>query len=149
MDALTILQGPVRPSRPISETGGGSLPRGCILEDGGRVLVAVLATGPNFNTNFASLGLPVPVFGRGDSSTLHIPGSDALGIVVDAGAAVKTPAGRAGGHPGFLDRPEHHPRLRDPRRVQRPVRRRRRGARHPGPGRVEEPTAPSGWPPCC
>jgi enoyl-CoA hydratase len=59
-------------------------------EDGGRVLVAVLATGPNFNTNFASLGLPVPVFGRGDGSTIHIPGSDALGIVVDAGAAVKT-----------------------------------------------------------
>ena len=63
-------------------------PRLC-AEDGGRVLVAVLASGPNFNTNFASLGLPVPVFGRGDSATLHIPGSDALGIVVDAGAAVK------------------------------------------------------------
>jgi len=58
-------------------------------EDAGRVLVAVLATGPNFNTNFASLGLPIPVFGRGDSSTLHIPGSDALGIIVDAGSAVK------------------------------------------------------------
>jgi enoyl-CoA hydratase len=57
-------------------------------EDAGRVLVAVLATGPNFNTNFASLGLPVPVFGRGDGATLHIPGSDALGIVVDAGPAV-------------------------------------------------------------
>src|SRR5512141_3215691 len=26
-----------------------------------RVLVAILATGPNFNTNFAALGLPVPV----------------------------------------------------------------------------------------
>ena len=59
-------------------------------EDAGRVLVAVLATGPNFNTNFASLGLPVPVFGRGDSSLIHIPGSDGLGIVVDAGAGVKT-----------------------------------------------------------
>lgn len=56
--------------------------------DAGRVLVAILATGPNFNTNFASLGLPVPVFGRGDAATVHIPGSDALGIVVDAGAAV-------------------------------------------------------------
>lgn len=56
--------------------------------DANRVLVAVLATGANFNTNFAALGLPVPVFGRGDSATLHIPGSDALGIVVDAGAAV-------------------------------------------------------------
>lgn len=53
------------------------------------VLVAVLATGPNFNTNFAALGLPVPVFGRGDSATIHIPGSDALGIVVDAGPAVR------------------------------------------------------------
>jgi len=56
--------------------------------DARRVLVAVLATGPNFNTNFAALGLPVPVFGRGDSASLHIPGSDALGIVVDAGDAV-------------------------------------------------------------
>jgi enoyl-CoA hydratase len=57
--------------------------------DSHRVLVSVLATGPNFNTNFAALGLPVPVFGRGDSAILHIPGSDALGIVVDAGAAVE------------------------------------------------------------
>lgn len=56
--------------------------------DSGKVLVAILATGPNFNTNFASLGLPVPVFGRGDTATVHIPGSDALGIVVDAGPAV-------------------------------------------------------------
>jgi enoyl-CoA hydratase len=50
----------------------------------------VLATGPNFNTNFAALGLPVPVFARGDTATRHVPGSDALGIVVDAGAAVST-----------------------------------------------------------
>ena len=57
-------------------------------EDAGRVLVSILATGPNFNTNFAALGLPVPVFPRGDSATLHIPGSDAVGIVVDAGPAV-------------------------------------------------------------
>ena len=56
--------------------------------DAKRVLVAILATGPNFNTNFASLGLPVPVFGRGDTATVHIPGSDALGVVVDAGAAI-------------------------------------------------------------
>lgn len=56
--------------------------------DAGRVLVSILASGPNFNTNFAALGLPVPVFPRGDSETLHIPGSDALGIVVDAGPAV-------------------------------------------------------------
>ncbi|MGE5189150.1 MAG: enoyl-CoA hydratase-related protein [Gemmatimonadota bacterium] len=56
--------------------------------DAGRVLVAILATGPNFNTNFAALGLPVPVFGRGDAAAVHIPGSDALGIVVDAGSAV-------------------------------------------------------------
>ncbi len=56
--------------------------------DAGRVLVSILASGPNFNTNFAALGLPVPVFPRGDSETIHIPGSDALGIVVDAGAAV-------------------------------------------------------------
>ena len=52
------------------------------------MLVSILASGPNFNTNFAALGLPVPVFGRGDSATIYIPGSDALGIVVDAGAAV-------------------------------------------------------------
>ncbi len=50
--------------------------------------MAILASGPNYNTNFAALGLPVPVFGRGDSATIHIPGSDALGIVVDAGSAV-------------------------------------------------------------
>jgi enoyl-CoA hydratase len=56
--------------------------------DAGRVLVSILATGPNFNTNFAALGLPVPVFGRGDRAALHIPGSDAVGIVVDAGPAV-------------------------------------------------------------
>ena len=58
-------------------------------EDANRVLVAILASGPNFNTNFAAMGLPVPPFGRGDSETLHIPGSDALGIIVDAGPAVK------------------------------------------------------------
>ena len=64
--------------------------------DAKRVLVSVLATGPNFNTNFAALGLPVPVFGRGDAARVHIPGSDALGIVVDAGAAVsRVRAGQA------------------------------------------------------
>lgn len=56
--------------------------------DASRVLVAILASGPNFNTNFAALGLPVPVFGRGDTATVHVPGSDALGLVVDAGPAV-------------------------------------------------------------
>lgn len=60
------------------------------------VLVAVLATGPNFNTNFAALGLPVPVFGRGDAAFVHVPGSDAMGIVVDAGPAVtRVKAGQA------------------------------------------------------
>jgi enoyl-CoA hydratase len=58
-------------------------------EDANSVLAAILATGPNFNTNFAAMGLPIPVFGRGDSATMHIPGSDAIGIVVDAGSAVK------------------------------------------------------------
>lgn len=57
-------------------------------EDANCVLVAILASGPNFNTNFAAMGLPVPPFGRGDSAALHIPGSDALGIVVDAGPAI-------------------------------------------------------------
>jgi enoyl-CoA hydratase len=56
--------------------------------DAKRVLVAILATGPNFNTIFASMGLPVPVFGRGDSAVVHVPGSDALGIVVSTGRAV-------------------------------------------------------------
>ena len=59
-------------------------------EDAHRVLVAILATAPNFNTNFAALGLPIPVFGRGDGGTIHIPGSDAVGIVVDAGPSVKS-----------------------------------------------------------
>jgi enoyl-CoA hydratase len=89
MEALTIWRdqyGP--PSRFVKPT---EVPCPTLqAEDGGKVLVAVLATGPNFNTNFASLGLPVAVFGRGDAATVHIPGSDALGIVVDAGAAVKT-----------------------------------------------------------
>ena len=55
-----------------------------------RVLVSILATGPNYNTNFAALGLPVPVFGKGDTASVHVPGSDALGIVVDAGPGVST-----------------------------------------------------------
>jgi NADPH:quinone reductase-like Zn-dependent oxidoreductase len=58
-------------------------------EDATCVLVTILATGPNFNTNFAALGLPVPIFGRGDSATIHVPGSDAFGIVVDAGPVEK------------------------------------------------------------
>ncbi len=58
--------------------------------DAGKVLVSLLATGPNFNTNFAALGLPVPVFGKGDPASVHIPGSDALGIVVDAGPGVRS-----------------------------------------------------------
>ena len=42
--------------------------------EGKRVLVSILATGPNFNTNFAALGLPVPVFGKGDTASVHVPG---------------------------------------------------------------------------
>lgn len=72
-DALRLETVPVPRLRPV---------------DARRVLVAILASGPNFNTNFAALGLPVPVFGRGDGAAVHIPGSDALGIVVDAGPAV-------------------------------------------------------------
>ncbi len=88
MDALTILRDQYGPPHRFLNVADVPAPR-LYPEDGGKVLVAVLATGPNFNTNFASLGLPIPVFGRGDSSTLHIPGSDALGIIVDAGSAVK------------------------------------------------------------
>src|SRR3990172_7823168 len=58
--------------------------------DRNRPPVAILATGPNFNTNFAALGLPVPVFGKGDTASVHVPGSDALGIVVDAGPGVSS-----------------------------------------------------------
>jgi enoyl-CoA hydratase len=58
--------------------------------DAKRVLVSLLASGPNFNTNFAALGLPVPVFGKGDPASVHIPGSDGLGIVVDAGPGVSS-----------------------------------------------------------
>src|SRR3990172_3931450 len=53
-------------------------------------LLAILATAPTFNTPFAALGLPVPVFGKGDPASVHAPGSDALGIVVDAGPGVST-----------------------------------------------------------
>ncbi|MCU0590291.1 MAG: enoyl-CoA hydratase-related protein [Desulfobacterales bacterium] len=89
MDALTIVRDQYGPPNRFLKVADVPAPR-LNAEDGGRVLVAILATGPNFNTNFASLGLPIPVFGRGDSAILHIPGSDALGIVVDAGAAVKS-----------------------------------------------------------
>jgi len=88
MDALVIRRDQYGPPQRFLKLEEVAAPR-LFAEDSGRVLVAVLATGPNFNTNFASLGLPVPVFGRGDSATRHIPGSDALGIVVDAGSAVK------------------------------------------------------------
>jgi enoyl-CoA hydratase len=87
MQALTIHRNDYgQPSRAI-RMEKVSTPR-LRINDGGRVLVEILASGPNYNTNFAALGLPVPVFGRGDSATIHIPGSDALGIVVDAGSAV-------------------------------------------------------------
>src|SRR5271167_2873799 len=89
MRALTIRRDHYGPPGEVIELTEVGVPR-LYPEDASRVLVAVLASGPNFNTNFAALGLPVPVFGRGDEATIHIPGSDALGIVVDAGAAVKT-----------------------------------------------------------
>jgi enoyl-CoA hydratase len=89
MDALTIRRDHYGPPSRAIQLEDVSVPR-LHPEDANRVLVAVLATGPNFNTNFASLGLPVPVFGRGDAGTVHVPGSDALGIVVDAGAGVKS-----------------------------------------------------------
>ena len=41
--------------------------------DANRVLISILATGPNFNTNFAALGLPIPVFGRGDAARRKVP----------------------------------------------------------------------------
>lgn len=89
MLALTIHRDDYGAPADVIRTEEVAVPR--LLEaDAHRVLVSVLATGPNFNTNFAALGLPVPVFGRGDSATLHVPGSDALGLVVDAGAAVTT-----------------------------------------------------------
>jgi NADPH:quinone reductase-like Zn-dependent oxidoreductase len=88
MDALVIQRDQYGP--PLESVKFSQLPVPALNpEDATKVLVAVLATGPNFNTNFAALGLPVPVFGRGDSSTIHVPGSDALGIVVDAGAGVR------------------------------------------------------------
>jgi enoyl-CoA hydratase len=89
MDALTIHRdcyGPPSEAVRLEEVAVPELHP----ENATQVLVSVLASGPNFNTNFAALGLPVPVFGRGDSATVHIPGSDALGIVVDAGSAVKS-----------------------------------------------------------
>ena len=89
MDALTIRRDDYGPPSRAIRLEEAAVPR-LHPEDANRVLVAVLATGPNFNTNFASLGLPVPVFGRGDAATVHVPGSDALGIVVDAGAGVKS-----------------------------------------------------------
>ena len=89
MDALTIHRDAYGPPASVIKLETVATPA-LRPEDSCKVLVSVLASGPNFNTNFAALGLPVPVFGRGDSATVHIPGSDALGIVVDAGPAVKT-----------------------------------------------------------
>ena len=89
MHALTLYRDQYGPPRDVVRLEPVEVPRLRAGEARG-VLVAVLASGPNFNTNFAALGLPVPVFARGDSATLHIPGSDALGIVVDAGPAVRT-----------------------------------------------------------
>lgn len=87
MEALTLHRD--RYGQPIEVLACESVDRPTLgPADADRVLVSILASGPNFNTNFAALGLPVPVFGRGDSATVHIPGSDALGLVVDAGAAV-------------------------------------------------------------
>ena len=88
MYALTLHRDRYGPPGEVVRLEEVDVPR-LLPADANRVLVAVLATGPNFNTNFAALGLPVPVFGRGDSATVHIPGSDALGIVVDAGPAVR------------------------------------------------------------
>jgi enoyl-CoA hydratase len=88
MDALTIRRDDYGPPSKVVRMQEVPVPR-LNPEDATSILVAVLCTGPNFNTNFAALGLPVPVFGRGESDTIHIPGSDALGIVVDAGPAVR------------------------------------------------------------
>jgi enoyl-CoA hydratase len=87
MQALTIHRNDYGPPSQVVRLETVPTPRLKDM-DAGRVLVAILASGPNYNTNFAALGLPVPVFGRGDSASIHIPGSDALGIVVDAGSAV-------------------------------------------------------------
>ena len=99
MHALTIRRDAYGPPAAALRFGTAPVPR-LRPVDANRVLVAILATGPNFNTNFAALGLPVPVFGRGDTATSHIPGSDALGIVVDAGPAV---AGIRAGQAVVLD----------------------------------------------
>jgi enoyl-CoA hydratase len=87
MQALTIHRNDYGPPSQVIRMETVSTPQ-LRENDADRVLVAVLASGPNYNTNFAALGLPVPVFGRGDSASIHIPGSDALGIVVDAGSTV-------------------------------------------------------------
>ncbi|MDP2658488.1 MAG: hypothetical protein Q8O78_08755, partial [Candidatus Deferrimicrobium sp.] len=84
MLALTIHRGQYGPPSRSVRLEGVPTPR-LKPNEAKRVLVAILATGPNFNTNFAALGLPVPVFGKGDTASVHVPGSDALGIVVDAG----------------------------------------------------------------
>jgi enoyl-CoA hydratase len=87
MQALTIHRNDYGPPSQVIRLE--TVPTPLLKEtDAGRVLVAILASGPNYNTNFAALGLPVPVFGRGDSASIHIPGSDALGIIIDAGSAV-------------------------------------------------------------
>ena len=79
MDALTIHRDQYGQPAEAIHFEDVAVPR-LKAEEAGSVLVAILATGPNFNTNFAALGLPVPPFGRGDSATVHIPGLSLIHI---------------------------------------------------------------------
>ena len=79
----------------------------------GEVLVRVMAAGVNYNSVWASLGLPVSIF-RYTGYDFHIAGSDASGIVE---------RGRAGRHAleaRRRGRDPLQPELRRVRRVQRP-----------------------------
>jgi hypothetical protein len=59
MDALTIHRDDYGQPADVVRVEEVTVPR-LNPEDATSVLVATLATGPNFNTNFAALALPVP-----------------------------------------------------------------------------------------
>jgi len=70
MEALTIVRDQDGPPGRFLKLADVPCPR-LHAEDGGRVLVAVLATGPT-QYQFCQSGTAVPVFGPGDASTIHI-----------------------------------------------------------------------------
>jgi crotonyl-CoA carboxylase/reductase len=85
MKAIVIRRG--AEGEPISSMTLAEVP---VPEPGpGQVLVLVMAAGVNFNGVWAARGRPVSVFRGRPGDDLHIPGSDASGIVWKVGPGVR------------------------------------------------------------